>query len=273
MKKFKLKLLCMALAVTMAFSITGCGNSSKKEPIDEEIEYDEDGNPIEKEEEINTMLLPDSEVMITGLIAVMKDGNITTNGIWLTEEQVGKIAERYALGEYSYKKEKFKKADVKYVANMYDINNNLVSSMYLDKDINLCYENKYKISDPIMRGLFVDAVNLITDDSVLSMPDSGSNQTNPSTVTQNPQEDMSGNNTIALSKQAFTDAGFDDTTADVLAQSTFNLGIPVIKSAKSEANTILFTDVNDTKYTLSISSEGRIASIYNETLGEYVYSE
>lgn len=272
----KSKVIKKALYILASSSLTlcmyGCGSSSEPEE-DTEVEYDEDGNPIEKEEN-STLLLEDSKSMITGLVATMEEGSITTNGVWLTEQEVGEIAERYSAGAYTYEKGRFKKNQVKYVLNFYDIDGGRVSSMYLDDDMEMCYEGEYLIFDSVMRGLFSDAVEKIKPDSVLEMDQ----VTNKNTTTGNGMEqpssntDVSSNTTVELSTQAFAQVdGIDNATAEILAQSTFNLGIPVVKKASLEANVISFTDINDVEYTLSVV-DGRITAIYNETAQEYVYS-
>lgn len=272
-KLFK-RLLCVSLMGIMIFGMTGCGKKTEEEPQteeQEEVEYDEDGNPIEKEIERTdkAILLEDSEIIITGLLAKMDHGSITDNGIWLTEQEVGMIAERYAGNDYTYEKGSFKKSEVKYVACFYDINGNTTSSMYFDKNMNMCYNNKYKITDPTMKGLFAEWKDNIEDDSKISFENEVGNSTDGSNAQQT-QPTESENTIVSLSQQAFVEAGLEEDVATVIAQSTFNLGIPVIKKAVVEANTIQFTDTNNIDYTLSVSN-GQISSIYNETNQEYVY--
>lgn len=263
------KVMCIFMASSVILCATGCGGSDNKQE-EEEVQYDEEGNPIE-EEEHSTILASDADVMITGLIAATEDGSISKKGVWLSEQEVGQIADRYREGLYTYEKGKLKKSEVEYIANFYDIDGERVSSMYIDKNMNICYEGQYIIKDSIMKGLFADAVDKIQEDSVLQMDQIESNNTAGNNTTQNNDSD-SANTTVSLSKQAFLGIdGVDDATAEVLAQSTFNLGIPVVKSARLEANLVLFTDINDNEYTLSIV-DGRITSVHNETTNTSIYS-
>lgn len=260
----KVRLMGIMVALMAALSLTACGGGN--DTVDEpSTEYDEDGNPVVKEE-ISTLLLPDSEIMSSGILAVMEDGSITSNGIQISESGVGGIADRYRMGEYKYEEGKFKKNEVEYVAVFYDINGESVSAMYFDGNMDMCYDNKYMIHDPVMRGIFMELKDTIRKDSVV-LPDGGGKG----------QQDSSGgdtqdvnNNTMSLSRQAFSEAGFASEDADALARTTFNLGIPVVKTAVREANTVLFSDVDGTEYTLSMDG-GRIVSVYDETNGIYLY--
>lgn len=277
MKNYFIKLSCFVLIGIMSFSLTACGG--KEEPIEENVEYDENGNPI-VEEEVSTLLAEDSEIIFGGCLAKFEDKEITDNGIWLSESEVGSIADRYRIGEYKYEEQSFKLSDIKWIAVFNNIDNEQVSIMYFDENMDMFYrknDKKYKISDPILKGLFSDMKNNIVSDSTLSsvsQEDNG-NKTNP-TQQQVQTDGESNNNIVLLSKQAFQNAGLDEATSQVLANSTFNLHIPVIKTATVEANTIKFTDENNIDYTLSVGvvdGNSKIMSIYNETNSEYIWRE
>lgn len=268
MKVYIKKLFFLLMAAIMSLSLAACGGKQPSEP-EEDVQYDENGNPI-VEEETNTLLYSDSETMMTGLIARMDNGTITDNGVWLTESEVGAIAERYALGEYKNTKGSFSKKEVKYVASFYDINNELISSMFFDENMDMCYENKQMISDSIMRGMFAEYRDRIEKDSVIVFEQPGMGNNMSANPQQQEQPQDSNNNTLVLSRQAFIEAGISEATAQVLAQSTFNLKIPVIVSARVEANTVMFTDVDGKQYTLSVI-DGKIASVYNDTDGISLY--
>lgn len=298
MKKKYMAGACCILC--MAFLAAGCGSGKPPEEnentedvqqeeqdestADEEPEYDENGNLIEKEpqREDKNILAADAETMITGFVAVMENGKITESGIWMTEEEVGMIAQKYADFKYTYEKGSLKKSEAAYIACFYDINGDAVGAMYLTENADMCYNNKYRISDAGMRGLFADAVGKIEEDSVLSFDNSSVDGTvdknttdgNSAEQDKNSQgETQTPNAVIEISRKTFAETeGIDEQMAQVLAQSAYNLGIAAVKQAAVEANTIVFTDVNDIQYTLSIVDE-RISSVYNETEGTYLYQQ
>lgn len=282
-RKILKKAVCLCIAAVAAMSMTACGSTEEEvtsEEVQEETELDENGNPIEKEEERTdkAILKDDSETMISGLLAVMEDGSITSNGVWLSENEVGSIAKQYAGTGYKYEKGSFKKSEVKYVANFYNINGDAVGAMYFNENMDMCYNNQYKITDPVMRGLFMEIKNSVKSDSVLEskIPEKGDNSGEVPAQTGMPADALpsetpaSANATVEISTQAFADAGLEVGTAKVLAQSAFNLGIPVVKRAEIKENAIMFTDAGDKQYSIMIK-DGKIYSVYNETDKTYVY--
>lgn len=261
----------------MAFCFTACGEASE-EPAQEEMQeeeqepmYDEEGNLIEQEEERSDedILGSHSQLMISGILATMEDGNITTNGIWMKESSVGDIAARCEEFEYHYEKGSFKKGEVKYVANFYDINENLLCTIFFNENMDMCYENKYLLDDAILKGYFMEMKDEIKKDSVITFEtQSGGQQGNTEG-----EEDVSApnsNTTLELSRKAFVNAGIDEGAADVLAQSTFNLNIPTVKKATMLGDEIKFTDANDKEYVIRLK-DGMIDSIWCKSDNSYVW--
>lgn len=288
--------LCMFLAAVMSVSAAGCGSeeeteknvsentSGSSDESGEEPEYDENGDPVMPKENRTdeNILASDAEAMITGFVAVMDNGTVTDNGIWMTEEEVGAAAGRYKDFQFTYEKGSFGKSEVKYIACFFDVNGVRLGSMYMDENADMCYDNKYRISDPQLRGILKKTADRIQDDSVLVFDNSSVDQTVDKNTTDGISGDPAGSTQDAsqstgadvdISKKTFMEVeGVDEQTAQVLAQSVFNLGIPAVKRASMEANTIVFTDINDTEYTLSVV-DGKISSVYNETEGVYMYQQ
>lgn len=261
----------------MAFCFTACGEASE-EPAQEEMQeeeqepmYDEEGNLIEQEEERSDedILGSHSQLMISGILATMEDGNITTNGIWMKESSVGDIAARCEEFEYHYEKGSFKKGEVKYVANFYDINENLLCTIFFNENMDMCYENKYLLDDAILKGYFMEMKDEIKKDSVITFETQSEGQQGNTEG----EEDVSApnsNTTLELSRKAFVNAGIDEGAADVLAQSTFNLNIPTVKKATMLGDEIKFTDANDKEYVIRLK-DGMIDSIWCKSDNSYVW--
>lgn len=261
----------------MAFCFTACGEASE-EPAQEEMQeeeqepmYDEEGNLIEQEEERSDedILGSHSQLMISGILATMEDGNITTNGIWMKESSVGDIAARCEEFEYHYEKGSFKKGEVKYVANFYDINENLLCTIFFNENMDMCYENKYLLDDAILKGYFMEMKDEIKKDSVITFETQSGGQQG-STEGEEDVSAPNSNTTLELSRKAFVNAGIDEGAADVLAQSTFNLNIPTVKKATMLGDEIKFTDANDREYVIRLK-DGMIDSIWCKSDNSYVW--
>lgn len=261
----------------MAFCFTACGEASE-EPAQEEMQeeeqepmYDEEGNLIEQEEERSDedILGSHSQLMISGILATMEDGNITTNGIWMKESSVGDIAARCEEFEYHYEKGSFKKGEVKYAANFYDINENLLCTIFFNENMDMCYENKYLLDDAILKGYFMEMKDEIKKDSVITFETQSEGQQG-STEGEEDVSAPNSNTTLELSRKAFVNAGIDEGAADVLAQSTFNLNIPTVKKATMLGDEIKFTDANDREYVIRLK-DGMIDSIWCKSDNSYVW--
>lgn len=261
----------------MAFCFTACGEASE-EPAQEEMQeeeqepmYDEEGNLIEQEEERSDedILGSHSQLMISGILATMEDGNITTNGIWMKESSVGDIASRCEEFEYHYEKGSFKKGEVKYVANFYDINGSLLCTIFFNENMDMCYENKYLLDDAILKGYFMEMKDEIKKDSFITFETQSGGQQG-STEGEVDASAPNSNTTLELSRKAFVNAGIDEGAADVLAQSTFNLNIPTVKKATMLGDEIKFTDANDREYVIRLK-DGMIDSIWCKSDNSYVW--
>ena len=253
------RIFCFALAGMMLLSLTACGK--KNNNTEPSVEASEEP---QTEETITAIGIE----LVTGLVTRLEGDSVSTNGVWMTEAQVGQVAKTFTSETYKCERKSLKQSDVKLVSILYNIDNDIACTLYFDEAMNIYYNNKYLITAPDIKTLYKDIADTITTGSVIEFPTANSNNTsNDDNNVVNPNNDLSIS--VAMLQ---TNIGLDEQTARVLAESASKVGVPTIMKAQMAAQDVIRTyDINNNTYLIAIQG-GAILYIYNETSVMYMYA-
>lgn len=252
------KILCVAIAGMIVFSLAGCGNKSK---------------PEEPSVEVSEIPQTDAEItstgikLVTGIVTKLEGDTISTNGVWMTEAQVGQVAKTFTSETYKCERGSLKQDQVKFVSVLYNINNEIACSIYFDNQMNMYYNNKYLVIAPDIKSLYKEISETINQGSIIEFPTDNSNHTEGGNGTINSNNDLSVSTAILQ-----TNIGFDEQSAKTLAESAAKVGVPTIMKAEMVAQDVIRThDISENTYLIGIQG-GAILYIYNEATIMYMYA-